>query len=1246
MVSNLHGGAVGRVLPLVAGILVVLYSLSVTYALCQLSTQSEPDALVSLVYGPESLRTGSQLLNAGPVATVNVERNEVVVTDANGTSYVVDETPGQAVDLSRTDTFFKNKTAKGGPFFFSCIIDDTLRIAKGMPYDFGYGEKLHERFEGRVEKPEEVVQATFNEMAQFFANFVDALKKPRIKNVIRGEDFTATAVCASSVCEKDMYSLFMRYLNIGGSTQMVLEFVGGAIYRYAIPTGLKIRLNSFQSRIIGRAKAFVKGGADELMKDVFSDLSDDAKVAITKYLQGAGSLDDILKLPVDQRRKALMFVNLFENYADDIAQKADAVARAINTVQSLEDLEKLANEGFIKEVKELRDSIRSAEEVLGNQSFLYIKTQEGTVDALKLADQLDEAVSLLDKLKKTGGLSDKELEELRQCLAAAASLREMKTGVEQAQHVLTKNLPVSGGLMNSIREWTAEWKPTNKFAKEWAVNLPLFYILRGGLFTAAPSWGGQAFFGIFPSGFGVVRRPSPIPPEWKVIRLVPPDSPEFGDSFVDILANHGVDPGDLFRAVVTWSAEGVLSQVFEATGRPLPLVDQMFSTQHESRRREMKTAILALALDDPRCPDCSISVQDNRIVFSAPKVGAGVFVTENSKKESGSNLILFAHHLNIDFGDAKIDLDDAKREGKDCESSCPIVKHLRNLTFGLVDDPRGAMFIYASLTSFAYTVPGLGLWFMPIDMLLSVQLVDPCFSCIDTTGGYYIHLFAPHVEEDVPLGEADVADKVTEFLEKILPENNALKQKINELKGYLKSEEIKKENVVFQAYVNGLDSGEISTPYIITFWTKAEELVPSTYSTQGSVKVATLDGNVLIDTLSGNMSINGATVLNDPDRIRLYSVDTQVPGILVPSMLVYTNFSGSGVALEATSASSYLIHDPQFITCVQTYFGNLYKVFGDLLEIHTSEGVIKLGDSDITASLSSWSGKMTKVSVYGDYKVIGEGVDFVQEGNKLVWSTKDVDAGELLSMIFENAVVVRKGDTLIVWVKYLGNAPKEGVADISVKAGKNGFTLSMTPRTDVPEEVKKAVEDLSNWLQKIGEIRAIKAQNGSVALVRTPDGLELRVYDANGSLIYSELVKDMYVDPNDPSKLIIETNAGRHELKIDLAGDGTPTVSLDGKNMGIPQVFQGENGFLWYDPTTGWQLVNASLLPLVDAFKNGIKVSLEGGNLVGAPAGSSYVLTPKKEKGLVLPFLDPLTFALLILVMLGIVSLRSRGWRS
>ncbi len=1331
-----------------AGILVLLIAPKI-FALCQLETDIEGDKLINLVYGENGLRTGSQLGNVSSPNTITVERNEVVITDENGTSYVVEETPTEAVDLSTSNTFIENKTAKGGPFFVSCILDDTLRIAKGKAYDFGYGTKLHERFEGRTETLN-LVEAVGNELAVFFQGIVQALQTtPRVRNVIRAEDFTANAICASSVCEKDMYSLFMRYLNVGGSTQMFLEFFGSGIYRYALPTGVKMKLQKFTNKILFKVEAFVHGGMDKYLQHIYNELDEETKFVVSKFLRGEGGPDLLEKLSLSQRRKAFAFLNVFDQYADDVASKAKEVA-------DLADPDRLAREllenpdDVVKRLDDLEKSLKNTEDVVGGKLF-YTKTADGAVladdvavkvkavkegiegmkettrqlvrahiqnyadlvddiyktnpDALARAlrkvdprkvknnyikfvlEEFKEGRITVDDLRKVlkrgfwqsflkdpavqdallkdpdiykmalrklddatkqqilrelkSVLSDsKEYKAVLQALPDIAELKYMKTGVERGRYVLTKQLPVTATFADKVRDWTAEWRPKNPLVREWVVDLPLFYFLRGGTFTAPPPWGGKAFFGVFPSGFGVVRRPATIPPEWKVIKFLPPKGSEFGDSFVDVLANHGVDPGDLFRAIVTYSAAGVASKVFELTGKPLPLADAMFSTEHEQRRREMKSAIFAIALNDPQCPDCSLSIKDNHIVFSAPEAGGGIFVTENSKKEDGSNIILFAHHLNIDMGDAEIDLDEAKKEGKDCESACPIVAGIRNITFGVVNDPRGAMFLYATMTSIVYASP-VGLWFMPVDMLLSTKLIDPCFQCVDTTGGYYIHIFAPHVEEDVALGEGEVEEAISNVVEKILPDNNLLREKVEQLKGYLKQEEIKKENVVFQAFLKNV-GGELHTPYIISLWTKAKELVPVSYSTEGSVEINTPDGPITVDTEQGTISFNGEDVLSDPDRVRMYSIDLKVPGILIPAFLLRTSFS-PGLAFEASSSKDYRFNDEGFISCISEYFGDVYTTFGDLVEVHTSKGVIRFREDDVEASLDDWSGKVNIVDVYGDYSVRLVAPDFVVEENTLTWGTKEVDAGELESIIFQRAVVLRKDNELLVWVKYISMAPREAVASVNVSPGEKGIKLELTPRPDVPEEVANAVKQISEGLEKVGDIRAIKSEEGTIAFADGPEGLEMRVYDKNGNIISRELVKNIYRDPTDPTKVIVETNAGRHELQINLSQDGTPHLSMDGKDMGIPQVFQGEKGFLWYDPTTGeWRLINGALLPLAEAFKNGIRVALEGGNLVGSPSGGSYVLEGKKERGMALPFGDIYTLITLLVVFLLIQQVRGR----
>ena len=144
-----------------------------------------------------------------------------------------------------------------------------------------------------------------------------------------------------------------------------------------------------------------------------------------------------------------------------------------------------------------------------------------------------------------------------------------------------------------------------------------------------------------------------------------------------------------------------------------------------------------------------------------------------------------------------------------------------------------------------------------------------------------------------------------------------------------------------------------------------------------------------------------------------------------------------------------------------------------------------------------------------------------------------------------------------------------------------------------------------------------------VSLVRDPKTgkLYLRIYDKQTGKTLSEEVERIMRDPKDPSSLIIKTrdkngNEKTHTVKVEVTSDGTPLLKVDGKSGGILKTIQTPNGLMYFDPTTGeWKLINGVLAPLAEAFKNGIKMTFEGGIGKGVPAGGIVINNAPQRQG-------------------------------
>jgi len=161
------------------------------------------------------------------------------------------------------------------------------------------------------------------------------------------------------------------------------------------------------------------------------------------------------------------------------------------------------------------------------------------------------------------------------------------------------------------------------------------------------------------------------------------------------------------------------------------------------------------------------------------------------------------------------------------------------------------------------------------------------------------------------------------------------------------------------------------------------------------------------------------------------------------------------------------------------------------------------------------------------------------------------------------------------------------------------------------------------------------------AVVATLDGVVYGPVVAPGSVVQKKVL-DMYTDPG-TGDLVIETEDGVHRIRLEVDRHGRPQLYIDDVLKGIVQLMQGPRGYVAYNPDTGeWSLVAGLITPLAEAFKGGIKISLNSnGQLAATPAAWGFKMNPYATaggQGISLPLFNGLEVALLLLAVAAIFA--------
>ncbi|MDN5358537.1 MAG: hypothetical protein PWP76_380 [Candidatus Diapherotrites archaeon] len=1359
----------GRV-PLVLGaVLAALLLIPAVHAqTCSVEQVSPKDYLrfLQAVYSQNGVLTLDSFGPAErpPVSPIN-RGSTAVIDEASGTYYPVDFNGSRAMDLRKGD-FFPEGTTIIGPVFFVSVLDDTLRISKDSEIGYGNDKGLQQRFEGRMEygTSREALEAVLNTAKTELEALVrlasmNATGGPRIKNVVLTRDFSVTATCASNGCDQEMYSLFTKYINVGASAQMIVEMGGGYVWRNFVPSSAKRKI--YQKATVLKRK--VTGPVSKVKDSILDDIAkttDGAKVALKGGPEmGIGGILDpnfspsrVDDLPVSDKQKIAMWAAYLDETGDSVVKNIDTLMLC---AQKSEYCSKI-------DTKKLKESFGALQEALKKVGYtdadlvVRVPSEKGykTVPLSTFLDTISKATP--DQLHGLLGYYD--LDDL------ATKLKYAKENAHRLTGHLADQVPVVTTISSKINEVVAEnvkggWTTA---AAEYTVTPLAFYIVKR--LAMAPHENPFVATGAYHVPFfsGLLGEGLPLPESWRITLVYPPEEGGYRDSFVDVLINNGSDPGDAFKSLISLSGGALIHKaISEMLGREIPTGGIILTEEH-TKKYEMGPAIFSAGFSTQDCPACVLTFGDGRMTLHGPESTPflGSVVEDANALSEGATAILFGHHTNFRMGDGtEIDIPEAEREGKSCYDTCPLVSNeFARKIFG--DNPASAVFILSYLQSMSAVAGAPG---VVVSGAATMLLMKDCGECVDTKGGYYLHIRVPPQEDSQQIFELTANDALTSILDTASSVlggvSEELAAEINAFKQRALAESIRNSGAYVQFHADGVPHAEFFPAKLIELWTKPREIVQNAVSSDGSISGESSDGRkALFDKVNGSVTIDGTTVIANPDLVRLSYVDNRVPGIVVPAWVIVSAFT-ENPAFVATP-DGYVVKDSSFLQCFASKIPGgepttefFRSIMGDIIVINTDRGTVDFGDR-VVAATQDWSAYVSRAEVGSDYNVTVTASTFEinAEGNTLNvdLDSSEKDIGRLQSIIFENGAIYYSDGKLLVHIRRLVHFPGNYVKSISMGPNdeKNGINVTFTPTANAPDDVREQIDRLNRLIKEMGGINSILSEDAAIALFRDENGVlwlrifdrnamasltveqayeilrsvlegdgkydtfevldgSLRVYRDGGSVILSyvdrttgqrrelmvqsysedvngyllrteegehvvsvseqdgiivalldgvvygpvvvpgaveqERVLDMYQDPN-TGALVVKTDKGTHTIQVKVDQNGLPQLLVDGLLKGIVQAMQGPRGFVTYDPDTGeWSFVAGLLTPIAEAFKNGIRISLDAsGNAVATPAPWSFRPNPylsSRSQGLSLPLMEPGETVLLIMMLAAVFSI-------
>ena len=877
-----------------------------------------------------------------------------------------------------------------------------------------------------------------------------------------------------------------------------------------------------------------------------------------------------------------------------------------------------------------------------------------------------------------------------------ARITNARTGPVGNMSFGTKNIET---MLESLQEknWVSRryWGSLDKLMAQEDELIRSYFTIKGGAkWTALPFgyWWAKKGFGI--EGISQYQ----LPDTWTNLEFEHGEENIYDYAYVDFFANEGSDQGDLFMQVINklpWKI--ILDEVSKKYNPVRNLYDSL--TKNELRD---ETENLAFYLTGPEeCVNCKVVIKSQDLTEFKP-----FFFVENKKLTSyiledtvseearavGQTLIAFAGHTNLvgktnNEGGEPIDLVEAI--GNDDVKTCSqAVEELNfyGVTFGkyipnaIADKGRiGA--VLGGMESLTY---GAFFWAGIFSTIaIQVAIAPQLHGCVDVDEGYYAHYFIPAKEEEteeegVSLNSTEkVSELVDNFRETFVDgfegDSNSLTQSVaseigDEIEKF--SKDAKNNNIV-QATIkfDGLSSGQMDSKELFYFWCgKGCVTNPASYKTKGSEELRGVnDIDVGIDFEQGQITRDGVPIVQSEDNVRMASTNLSIPAVEIPHTVTQACLENtSDVAIEINASGEVFVLNEQLWSCIsdgvleQTGLPmtqgpkKLNDVFGplELVITNTHPGIQAMGDKIIA------EGVPRKVADGKDSKL------FIQSNKDVNLSSsndEETSVGKLESLQFANGVIVVKPDgCFLVWLKHhadgiLSNEYVEGIKP-KLEREYNPETQCVEPSINfelladeyAPNKSFK-VDTFNGALAHLGPFTIFETPTKRIAISSEFDPElgeckdHMRVIDKETG----EIEEYTGAITQTPDGFKINTDDGDvHEVKFSTK-DGAPFIQLDEEKPELLNAAQGKNGSFYYDPDKGlWFAENAQLLPLIEAFREGIAAKVQpngettataSGNVlnlnVGQGEDSSFLNLPSlPENSLLLV----LMFSLLISIFVSI----------
>lgn len=856
------------------------------------------------------------------------------------------------------------------------------------------------------------------------------------------------------------------------------------------------------------------------------------------------------------------------------------------------------------------------------------------------------------------------------------------------------------------RNWISRryWSTLDKLAAQENELIRTYFTIQGGAkWTTLPFgyWWSKKGFG--QEGLSLYQ----LPETWHDLKFTQGEEPVYDYAYVDLFANEGSDTGDIFVQMINnlpWKL--VLDELSDRYNPVKNLYDSLTKNQIRS-----ETENLAMYMTGPEdCPGCSVvitsqNMDDFKPAFFVENQQLMSYFVEDIQTEKarakGQTLIFFGGHTNLvgQSGEDKgepINLADAVRneKEKDDKKAKTCRQAIEDLHFagiswgklynGIMPDIRhkdsaigGAL---AGLESITY---GTFFWAGIFSTVaVQVAIAPQLHGCVDTEQGYYAHYFLP--VKEVKDKQSGTTEKSTEKVSKLVQgfrekfvdsfksdSNSTVKNAAEDLGSQIDTfTKDAKQNDILQATLRmeGTSSGELYSKELFYVWAGKESVIsPVTYRTEGKEKISgNNDVNLSIDFEKGQISANGKTIVESPDNVRMATTNLGVPAIEIPKTLTQTclhdlqenifeiNADGD-VRVKNKEALDCLKRGVEEQTGLPLQSDKLNDVFGKLEAIvtDTHPNIRPMGQSIMAEGTPRKvaQGRSATVTIKANMDV-----------NLSSSNDGETRLGKLQSLQFANGSIVVKPDgCFITWLRHHENGilNKDDVGGLKANMNReyNGETMCEEPTVNfelLPEagsDLKKSrVDNFNKSLQHMGPYTVFETPTKRYVISAEKDESgkcrdHLRVIDkATGKV--TDYVGDITQTPNG---LKIKTDDGKeHELAFS-EKDGAPLVQFDKDKPETLTAAQGKNGSFYYDPEKGlWFAENAQLLPLIEAFREGLaaKVAPNGEVTATAQGNVLNVDLGKKDDGLLnlpsLPDNRTLVFVLLSLTVFAFIYLQNR----